>query len=151
MPKEKNNKKAIIFWALTALVMLIIFLLSSRNADESAEQSGYLFELIKKIFGDGFFTQHILRKLAHFCEFTLLCFLFNYSFFFTFNKPKRFLSFGLTSLYAATDEFHQLFVEGRSCELRDWAIDTSGALLGLIVFIVLRYIINKCIDRNYLK
>lgn len=34
-----------------------------------------------------------------------------------------------TSLYGATDEFHQLFVPGRSCDWRDWAADTAGAVL----------------------
>ena len=33
--------------------------------------------------------------------------------------------------YAATDEFHQLFIEGRSGEVRDVGIDSLGALLGL--------------------
>ena len=34
-----------------------------------------------------------------------------------------------TSLYGATDEFHQLFVPGRSSDWRDWAADTVGAIL----------------------
>jgi VanZ family protein len=42
----------------------------------------------------------------------------------------------LASAYAATDEFHQLFVPGRHGEVRDWAIDSLGALLAAIVLLV---------------
>ena len=36
-------------------------------------------------------------------------------------------------LYAMSDEFHQLFVPGRSGEIRDICIDSLGALLGIII------------------
>jgi len=35
------------------------------------------------------------------------------------------------SLYAVTDEIHQLFVPGRSGELRDVMIDSIAALVGV--------------------
>ena len=35
--------------------------------------------------------------------------------------------------YAVTDEFHQLFVAGRSCEVRDMCIDAAGVLCGVMV------------------
>ena len=31
------------------------------------------------------------------------------------------------------DEFHQLFVPGRSCQFRDVCIDSAGVLTGLII------------------
>lgn len=37
--------------------------------------------------------------------------------------------------YAATDEFHQLFVEGRSGKVTDVLIDGCGALCGILVFL----------------
>ena len=54
-------------------------------------------------------------------------------------KGKRLflLSAGTGSLYAATDEFHQLFVEGRSCQLTDWGIDTCGVIAGAAVVFLL--------------
>ncbi len=36
----------------------------------------------------------------------------------------------LCALYAASDEFHQIFVAGRTASLSDWAVDVLGALLG---------------------
>lgn len=38
-----------------------------------------------------------------------------------------------TVTYAASDEYHQRFVEGRSGQLSDVAIDTAGATLALAV------------------
>ena len=44
------------------------------------------------------------------------------------------------ALYSVTDEVHQYFVPGRSCELRDMGIDSCGVLAGvLIVMLVLRH------------
>lgn len=37
-------------------------------------------------------------------------------------------------LYAVSDELHQWFVEGRSCELRDVGIDTTGVILGTSLY-----------------
>ena len=36
----------------------------------------------------------------------------------------------LASGYAATDEWHQLFVTGRDSDVRDWLADTIGAAAG---------------------
>jgi len=35
------------------------------------------------------------------------------------------------SAYGATDEWHQLFVPGRSCDVFDWLADTTGAALAV--------------------
>jgi VanZ family protein len=68
------------------------------------------------------------RKLVHFGEYALLCFLWW--------RPLRtglparraaLLALALSSLYAATDEFHQSFVDGRHGTPVDWAIDMAGA------------------------
>ena len=52
------------------------------------------------------------------------------------------------SIYAISDEVHQIFVDGRSCELRDWAIDTVGAILGAIGFFVIYSIIDAIIKKH---
>ena len=39
----------------------------------------------------------------------------------------------LVSFYAATDEFHQLFVPGREAAVHDVVIDTCGAIAALLV------------------
>ena len=35
------------------------------------------------------------------------------------------------SAYGATDEWHQYFVPGRSCDVFDWVADTTGAALAV--------------------
>ncbi len=41
------------------------------------------------------------------------------------------------SLYGASDEFHQLFVPGRTCDFWDWTADTLGAAMGVAMMVVL--------------
>ncbi len=50
---------------------------------------------------------------------------------------KNFLAvFIIGSLYAASDEYHQSFVEGRFSEVSDFLADSAGIILGLIVFVI---------------
>jgi VanZ family protein len=71
---------------------------------------------------------HIGRKLIHFGEYALLCFLW-WRALASVTSPRRaaLLAFLITSGYAATDEFHQTFVEGRHGNALDWVIDSAGA------------------------
>jgi VanZ family protein len=39
-------------------------------------------------------------------------------------------AWAIASAYAATDEWHQSFVPGRTADLHDWYADAIGALLG---------------------
>ena len=50
----------------------------------------------------------------------------------------------LSSVYGVTDEFHQIFTPGRSCDPMDWLVDTLAATLGaLICYAVLRKLRKK--------
>jgi VanZ family protein len=54
---------------------------------------------------------------------------------------KRFgIALLLVFCYAATDEFHQLFVDGRSGQFTDVLIDTAGGLIMLLLVAVVRRI-----------
>lgn len=82
--------------------------------------------------------QFPLRKLAHMTEYACLALLLTWHLL-TYPGLRRgpfgrllALAFGLAVLYAATDEFHQLFVPGRSGQLKDVCIDGAGALLGVL-------------------
>ena len=59
---------------------------------------------------------------------------------------------GICLLYAASDEIHQLFVPGRSGEVRDVMIDFSGAVLGIalsmLVFLLICRIKKKRTEKN---
>jgi len=68
------------------------------------------------------------RKLIHFGEYALLCFLW-WRLLRTAMPDQRAILAALliSSLYAATDELHQSFVDDRHGTPVDWAIDTAGA------------------------
>jgi VanZ family protein len=68
------------------------------------------------------------RKLIHLGEYALLCFLW-WRALRTVMPDRRaaVVALVVASLYGATDEFHQSFVEGRNGSPLDWAIDTAGA------------------------
>jgi VanZ family protein len=70
------------------------------------------------------------RKLVHFAEYALLCLLW-WRAFEQGLGPRRaaLLAFVITSAYAATDELHQSFIEGRHGTPVDWLIDSAGACL----------------------
>jgi VanZ family protein len=128
--------------------MCTIFWLSSRTADESAQQSGAILQWLVSIFGDNIFTDFIVRKSAHCMEFAGLCLLFNTAFLQTKKRTMPFISIILTSTYAITDELHQLFVDGRSCQFSDWVIDTCGAIVGAVGFLILFAIIKRIVQKK---
>jgi VanZ family protein len=68
------------------------------------------------------------RKLIHFGEYALLSFLWWRLFRTSMpNRRAALAALLVSSLYAATDEVHQSFVDGRHGTPVDWAIDTAGA------------------------
>lgn len=78
----------------------------------------------------------IVRKSAHITAYFILGILmFNVIKDFKLNaKHAVLVSVALSFLYAVTDEFHQLFVQGRSCELRDVMIDTVASVVGVCLY-----------------
>ena len=93
----------------------------------------------------------IVRKLGHFSEYMALgffsfCYLSN---FFIQNNNKRdfkktvILSFFFSIIYASSDEFHQSFVVGRDGNIIDVLIDSSGALVGILLSSIVYFLIVK--------
>ena len=70
----------------------------------------------------------VLRKLAHVTEYAILGALLLRA------TRRPWLALGLAAAYAASDEVHQHFVEGRHAALLDVAIDTVGALVGILAW-----------------
>ena len=99
-------------WLPPLLLMAVIFYLSAQPNLDSGLGG---FDLV-------------VRKLAHFAEYALLCLLY-WRALAPGSGPRRaaLVAFLLASAYAATDEYHQTFVETRNGSLLDWAIDTAGA------------------------
>jgi VanZ family protein len=70
------------------------------------------------------------RKLVHVGQYALLTLLWWRALRTRLDGRRAVVAaFLVTILYAATDEFHQSFVHGRSASPIDWAIDCAGAAL----------------------
>ena len=75
------------------------------------------------------------RKLCHASVYLILSSLIMFGLK-TFNvdvKKAMLISIGICFLYSLTDEFHQLFVSGRTGQFSDCLIDTLGATIGAII------------------
>lgn len=138
----------ILCWTLCFACMIFIFSMSSQKADDSKRSSGNTIRFFLRIFVGDFDSlpqaeqdemienwQHIARKGAHFTVYMVLGALFCQAYYgFTdkggFLIPASVLS---AALFAASDELHQLFVPGRSGEIADIALDSGGALLGVLL------------------
>jgi VanZ family protein len=145
-------------WLPAAIIMIIIFLFSAKPAVSSAESSRTIANAVLNI-AENFMdpaqwqedrdnvldtVDHIVRKTAHFMEYAILASAIELHYWITKRKGIRFilLSILFSFLYAATDEFHQLFVPGRSGECKDVMIDTVGAATGAFLFYFLLILIE---------
>ena len=122
---------------LVIIWMIFIFMMSAFSATESGSQSYLIATFVGKLFHIKNITLliFIIRKLAHFTEFLILGILVS-NWLKNYNK-KLCLSVFICTIYAISDEVHQIFVPGRSCEVRDMLIDVLGAIIGIFIFTIL--------------
>ena len=127
MNKKRISLVLLIIW------MIIIFIMSSFDADASSSQSGLIVNFISSIFNikNIELLSFIVRKLAHFMEYFILGILF-VRVIINYNK-KIYLAYIFGIMYACLDEFHQLFVSGRSGQIFDIFVDCTGLILGIII------------------
>lgn len=132
-------KKQVLAWLWPVLWMVLIFTLSHQPAGVSGGISSEIvrqvFEAIERIVPVEFETLHTLfRKSAHFFAYLVLGLLLVKALLRNGVAFRRAMlwAFALSVLYAASDEFHQLFIPGRSGEVRDVLIDSTGAATGLL-------------------
>jgi VanZ family protein len=144
--------------ALTAAVMAVIFLFSAQNGETSHEVSGFFigpllrlvapgYDLMPAIEQEGVWqsVEFFVRKAGHFLEFAALGFCLR-MFLQTFplKYHSRWAWLGAT-LYAATDELHQVFTASRTPLFHDVLIDSSGALAGVVAGCLLAMLIERTV------
>ena len=142
--------KKIIKLTLVILWMTLIFCFSNQKADDSSKLSDGLIVKVANIFVDKNLSTKdkeiileryttVVRKTAHFTIYLILGILV-ISLLLEYNIKHIILVSLITCLiYSISDEVHQLFIEGRSGEVRDVLIDTTGSLVGIGAY----YFINK--------
>lgn len=149
--------RKIIYFILVFVWMSVIFYLSNQPGGDSTKLSnGFIYNTIKEVYE--FFDKDIspsqlnsicekysrvVRKTAHFTVYMILGILvtllvreYNISFY-----KCLFISLLICLLYSISDEIHQLFIVGRSCEIIDVLIDTFGSFFGI-------FIINKLFGKK---
>lgn len=134
--------------------MTLIFFLSAEGADNSKARSGVIVGFLKNSLNLDFaddFLSFLTRKAAHIIAYFILGILI-YSIIKTYNLTARrtiVLGIMLTFFYAVFDEIHQLFVPGRSGEIRDVFIDTAAASAGIcLYYLVITKYHNRKIGKN---
>lgn len=150
--------KKIIFSVLTVLWMAIIFWFSSAPAEESTDMSLSAGTVVARLLVPGYeqwtveeqeaFAEkidHPVRKTAHATEYAVLGMLILGTLWACQAAGNRrfVVAWIATTAYAATDEFHQLFVAGRSGQISDVVLDSVGAAAGILVCFVASYIIRR--------
>lgn len=134
------------FWLLLIWI-LFMFAHSMTPGELSSRESGGMLHLVFQIlekFGveAEWLTEHIIRKAAHFCEYSVFGILL---LFYQSSRPKRrygqrtrqleAVYFMMLAVIAVPfcDETIQLFVPGRSGQLQDVWLDMAGSGAGILV------------------
>lgn len=154
---------------LIILWMGCIYTFSGRDGNRSTEDSTRVGRAVCQLFVPGYRSwskdrqyalavkiDHPVRKTAHATEYAVLGMLF-FGFFYhemweklysAKEKDGGFFYLKLLcvkawvagTVYAGTDEYHQLFVPGRSGQFSDILIDSSGVLCGVLILLMITLI-----------
>ena len=136
--------KKVISIVLVLIWMGIIFSMSCSNGEHSGGMSRKVIVIATEVLTDikdGTEDmdrivdkyQFVVRKGAHFTEYfilgilALLCFK-------EYGVKNIYLVILFCFIYAITDEIHQLFVIGRSGEVKDIILDTIGSTIGIFIY-----------------
>lgn len=122
--------KKVIRLLLIILWLLVIFIFSNQDGTTStALTNGVLEKYLFFIDSDIFFI--VIRKIAHITEYLILEILV-FSFVNELNIDRKIIvSLLICLILSSIDEFHQLFIPGRTGKILDVFIDMIGALLGI--------------------
>jgi VanZ family protein len=129
--------------------MVVIFYFSSQPANISDANSDFAIRLLNFMGIDlnstfGSLSTFIVRKAAHFTEYSILFILLYISIREDYNiKMSIFLAVIIVFSYACTDEFHQTFVQGREGRFRDVLIDTSGGIVMSLIICICYHLRKK--------
>lgn len=157
--KTNGHWRRALPWAAVGLWAVVIFWFSAQDGFRSGGLSGSITAKLAAILPGWAglspearearinFLHHLVRKGAHMTEYAILgALLMN-----AWTRQRRYagaISAALAAfcglLYAASDEFHQLFVPGRAGRVTDVLIDFGGVLIGVLLFWAIYQLCSKC-------
>ena len=146
---------AFIMWILVVGWLAVIFSLSAETGDASTLRSQELIRKFSEFFHANV-NEDFVRSCAHIFEFTVLSVLAYIAMFATNHIQTRFdqpgikflekfkndnevyiaVSLWITALSASADEYHQIFVDGRSSSLFDDFLDLCGAVVVMVIILI---------------
>jgi len=143
------------YWLPSVAWMVLIF---SASADSHSSQRSYgiVVPVLHWLFPHMPQAQiealhHYTRKTAHLTEYAILALLLRRTLFQVMTNLTNpwsvklvFAVILLVFLYAASDEFHQSFIPGRTALFSDVLIDTAGGTAGLLLGWLFYRVRKKC-------
>lgn len=144
---------ALLSWAAVAIMLAFIFCMSAKTGNDLDNHSG-IVSIVKNFLVAGatalFGHEVDVSPVGHFTEYLLLGAALANALRFTpwtiFERnatahpagmlgdfPNPLVALILSSLYGISDEFHQIFTPGRSCDPMDWLVDTCAAAIGAAI------------------
>lgn len=160
----KKAIKIILLLAIAIGWMIAIYKLSSMNSNNSNGKSTDIISIFIEDTLDitnnyGITSSHPdeqkiekvsqlinapMRKVIHATVYFVLALFIMMLMNIIFEHKKYFLSVSITLalciLFAATDEYHQTFVAGRTGQLMDVIIDSVGALVGILFYSTYQFV-----------
>lgn len=148
MSRKKLQK--FLAWLALLVWMGVIFYFSHQSGDASMQLSDGILDSFKSLF-QNFLDYHtlsyIVRKIAHFTEYFILGLLIHHLVkqYRVISKTEIIWMILFCVIYAMSDEFHQVFIGGRSPKVFDVIIDSLGSSLSILILQLLqkRKIISK--------
>ena len=153
MKRRKTQIKTILV-VLLALLLAFIWLHSMMPAEDSAEESQrvwqFLTPFLELLVGEGNVTDHLVRKLAHFCEYGALGILAGALLLVKKESGIFRWSYALLCALAVAviDESIQLLADGRGAQVQDVLLDTAGSLTGLLAVWLIAVLVRWLRRRN---
>lgn len=152
-PRLSRRACALLSWAAVAIMLAFIFCMSAKTGNDLDNHLG-IISIVKNFLVAGatalFGREVDVSPVGHFTEYLLLGAALANALRFTpwtiFERnatahpagmlgdfPNPLVALILSSLYGVSDEFHQIFTPGRSCDPMDWLVDTCAAAIGAAI------------------
>jgi VanZ family protein len=152
--------KKILYLSAFVIWIVVIFILSAQPKEESNALSMKVTEVVtEKVIPDKVVKEkdfnmdrlnNVMRTHAHFLLYMVLGILtLNLLGAVGVSKYRELIALLICIIYAMTDEFHQLFVPGRGAQITDVLVDSSGALVGILIVFVVKKVIGIRSNRIY--
>ena len=140
--RPRSTVSKVLAWIAVIVWAVLIFVASAKSGLDFDTGNGPL-ELVRRWLADA--LSSLMGRpidpspIGHFCEYLVFGALLFNTLRMQLRMPVHQLHVALcvvaiAAVYAATDEFHQIFVPGRSCDPADWLVDVAAAAIAACIF-----------------